>query len=93
MVTLRPSPLTPISFGLRGKDLSLEPLLSVSRFSHPHLLVALWRLGRAGRGAGEPGPASGVAAFGAQRGPWRGGRPPAPEAASEPACGFPPGAL
>ena len=37
-------------------------------------------VGRAGRGAGEPGPASGVAASGTQRGPGRGGRPPAPGA-------------
>ena len=44
-------------------------------------------VGRAGRGAGEPGPASGVAAPRTRRGPGRGGRPPAPEAASEPACG------
>ena len=49
-----------------------------------------WRIGVvgcAGRGAGEPGPASGVAASGTQRGLRRGGRPPAPKAASEPACG------
>ena len=50
-------------------------------------------MGRAGRGAGEPGPASRVAASGTQRGPGHGGRPPAPEAASEPACGSPPAAL
>ena len=42
----------------------------------PTLLVALRRLGRAGRDAGEPGPASGVEASGTQRGPGRGGRPP-----------------
>ena len=62
------------------RNLPLEPLLSASRFSHPHLPVALRRLGRAGRGAGEPGSASGVAASGAQRGSGRGGRPPAPGA-------------
>ena len=50
-------------------------------------------MGRAGRGAGEPGPASGVAAPRTQRGPGRGGRPPALEAASEPACGSPPAPL
>ena len=50
-------------------------------------------VGRAGRGAGEPGPASGVAAPRTRRGPWRGGHPPAPEAASEPARGSPPTAL
>ena len=50
-------------------------------------------VGRAGRGAGEPGPASGVAASGTQHGPRRGGRPPLPRqhlslpAAPEPARG------
>ena len=56
------------------KDLPLEPLLSVSRF-HPHPPVALRRSGRAGRGAGEPGPISRVAASGNQHGP---GTPPLP---------------
>ena len=71
-----------------------------SRFSHPHLPVALRRLGRAGRGAGEPGPASTRAAASAsgtpQRGPGRGGRlapRPPPEAASGPARGSPPAAF
>ena len=36
-------------------------------------------MGRAGRGAGEPGPASGVATPRAQRGSGRGGRPPLPK--------------
>ena len=50
---------------------------------HKHLPVALQRLGHADRGAGEPGPASGVAASGTQRSPARGGRPTAPEAAPD----------
>ena len=90
---LRPPSLLPISFGSRSKDLPSEPLLFVSHFSHPRPPVALRRLGRAGRVAGEPGPASGVAAPRAQRGPGRGGRPPAPEAVSEPAHGSPAAAL
>ena len=60
------------------RNLPLEPLLSASRFSHPHLPVALRRLGRAGRGAGEPGLASWVAASRTQHGPRRGGHPPLP---------------
>ena len=70
-----------------------KSLFLISRFSHLHLPVALRRLGRAGRGAGEPGPASGVAASasGTQVGPGLGGRPPAPQAASGPARGSPPG--
>ena len=47
-------------------------------------------MGRAGWGAGEPGPASGVAASGTQCSPRRGGSLPAPEAASELARGYPP---
>ena len=90
---LRPPSLLPISFGNRSKDLPSEPLLFVSHFSHPRPPVALRRLGRAGRVVGEPGPASGVAASRVQRGPGRGGRPPAPEAVSEPAHGSPPVAL
>ena len=82
----------PISFTRHGKN-RLRNLPFALRFSHPHLPVALRRLGRAGRGAGEPGPASGVAALRTRRGPGRGGRPPAPEAASEPARGSPPTAL
>ena len=48
-------------------------------------------VGHAGQGAGEPGPASGVAASasGTQGGPGLGGPPP--QAAPGPACGFPPG--
>ena len=42
---------------------------------------------------GEPGPAPGVAAPRTQRDSGHGGRTPAPEAASEPACGSPPAAL
>ena len=49
--------------------------------------------GCAGRGAGEPRPASEVAVSRTQRGPWSGGRLPAPEAASEPARGSPPAAF
>ena len=73
-----PSHFVPHQLRPQQQNLPLEPLLSASRFSHPHLPVALRRLGRAGRGAGEPGPASGVAASGTQRGPGRGGRPPLP---------------
>ena len=53
-------------------------LASPLRASPTH--VSQWLFGdwgRAGRRAGEPGPASGVAAPGTQRGPRRGGRPPA----------------
>ena len=82
-----PCLLVPISFSRHGKDPPLKASPFVSRFPHPHLPVALRRLGRTGRGAGDPGPASGVAAPRTQRGPGHGGRPPAPEAASEPACG------
>ena len=64
-----------------------ESLSPHSRFSHLHLPAALQRLGRAGRSAGEPGPASGVATSAS----GLGGRLPAPQAASGLACGSPPG--
>ena len=88
-----PCLLVPINFSHHGKDPPLKASPFVSRFSRPHPPVALRRLGRAGRDAGEPGPASGVAAPRTQRGPGHGGRPPVPQSASEPACGSPPAAL
>ena len=94
MEDLRPSPLTPISFGhsvIRPAFRASSLRFALLPPTHPP--VALRRLEHAGRSAGEPRPASGVAASGTQRGPGRSDRTPVPDAASEPVCGSPPVAL
>ena len=61
------------------KNLPLEPLLSVSRFTHLQLPVALRRSEHAGRGAGELRPAYVVVASGPSAIPGVVAAPPLPK--------------